>query len=267
MTSPDHREARILRAATELLLRLGYRRVTVEDVATRAGVGKGTVYLHWSSREALFRAVLEQEVRAAVGGLLGALRAQPDTWRPHRLAHAYFLQIVGRPLLAALALGDAELLGTLTPPEDGAGRSDHVIVGTAYFDRLRECGVLRADLEPAVVAFAFAAVLEGFLRARADAVPTGDDGHDGGTDGDPRADLLAVVVRNALETPAVLDPAEEAVVRDDVLRILATITDGDREERLSPGRRLRGPRAVRGRVPLGAQRPGHRRAHPAHQGP
>jgi AcrR family transcriptional regulator len=38
--------------ATELLLaRYGYRKMTVEDIAHEVGVGKGTIYLHFSSKE------------------------------------------------------------------------------------------------------------------------------------------------------------------------------------------------------------------------
>src|SRR5262249_5935990 len=51
------RAARILDAAADLLLRHGYRRVTIDDVAAGAGIGKGTVYLHWKAREQLFSAV------------------------------------------------------------------------------------------------------------------------------------------------------------------------------------------------------------------
>ena len=34
-------------AAADSLLRWGYPRVTVDDVAARAGVGTGTLHLHW----------------------------------------------------------------------------------------------------------------------------------------------------------------------------------------------------------------------------
>ncbi|MGW2198666.1 helix-turn-helix domain-containing protein, partial [Streptosporangium sp. NPDC001682] len=40
------RADRILDAAAELLVRLGYRKVTIDDIARLAGIGKGTVYLH-----------------------------------------------------------------------------------------------------------------------------------------------------------------------------------------------------------------------------
>ena len=42
------RADRILDTARELLLLWGYRRVTIDELARRAGVGKGTIYLHRS---------------------------------------------------------------------------------------------------------------------------------------------------------------------------------------------------------------------------
>jgi AcrR family transcriptional regulator len=44
------REA-ILDATERLLARYGYRKMTVEDIAREVGVGKGTLYLHFTSKE------------------------------------------------------------------------------------------------------------------------------------------------------------------------------------------------------------------------
>lgn len=43
----------ILRAARELLVEEGFTRLRLEHVAARAGVGKGTIYRRWPSKEAL----------------------------------------------------------------------------------------------------------------------------------------------------------------------------------------------------------------------
>lgn len=52
------RQAEILAAAVGVFAERGYRACEVQDVAWRAGVGKGTVYRFFPSKEALFLATL-----------------------------------------------------------------------------------------------------------------------------------------------------------------------------------------------------------------
>ena len=49
-------------AAVQVFGDLGYARAKLEDVAKRAGVSKGTVYLYFDSKDALFRAMVRQKV-------------------------------------------------------------------------------------------------------------------------------------------------------------------------------------------------------------
>ena len=49
-TREDIRDV-ILDAADRLLARYGYRKMTVEDLAQEVGIGKGTIYLHFPSKE------------------------------------------------------------------------------------------------------------------------------------------------------------------------------------------------------------------------
>src|SRR5438445_4786549 len=57
----QERAERILDAAAELILRWGYRKTTIDDIAKQAGVAKGTIYLHWKTREDLFLALMARE--------------------------------------------------------------------------------------------------------------------------------------------------------------------------------------------------------------
>ncbi len=107
------RAEHILDVAAELLGRLGYRRVTVDDVADAAGIGKGTIYLHWKTREALFVAVLLREFLGAMDTLIAGLSADPGNVALHRVTRAQFLQIRNRPLLCAVYVDDSEVLGKL----------------------------------------------------------------------------------------------------------------------------------------------------------
>ncbi|GAB4516617.1 MAG: hypothetical protein Tsb0020_35260 [Haliangiales bacterium] len=53
----DDKRAAILDAAVSLFSHYGYRRTSVEDVAKEAGIAKGTVYLYYRNKQALFGAV------------------------------------------------------------------------------------------------------------------------------------------------------------------------------------------------------------------
>ena len=78
------KRSQILRAATDVFSAREFHTVPVEDVATAAGVGKGTLYLSFPTKEQLFYAtilealdVLMAELETAVRGRTGeeALRA------------------------------------------------------------------------------------------------------------------------------------------------------------------------------------------------
>jgi AcrR family transcriptional regulator len=61
--SLEHRE-RILDAAERLLGRYGYRKMTVDDLAAEAGIGKGTVYLSFPSKEEVVLGTVDRIVDA-----------------------------------------------------------------------------------------------------------------------------------------------------------------------------------------------------------
>lgn len=70
------RRSAILRAATELLRRDPTASFSVEDIARRAGLAKGTVYLYFRSREDVLLAVHDAQMQEMFAAVEGAL-AQP----------------------------------------------------------------------------------------------------------------------------------------------------------------------------------------------
>jgi AcrR family transcriptional regulator len=58
----EARPAELLEAALDLFVEKGYAATRLEDVAARAGVSKGTLYLYYENKEALFKAVIQEGI-------------------------------------------------------------------------------------------------------------------------------------------------------------------------------------------------------------
>lgn len=56
------RPAELITAALELFVERGFAATKLDDIAARAGVSKGTLYLYFASKEQLFKAVIQQGV-------------------------------------------------------------------------------------------------------------------------------------------------------------------------------------------------------------
>ncbi len=63
---PEDRPSEILDAATSLFGEQGFTRTRLEDVAKRAGVSKGTLYLYFDSKETLFREMIRRNLVSVV---------------------------------------------------------------------------------------------------------------------------------------------------------------------------------------------------------
>ena len=205
--------------AADLLLRHGYRRVSIDDVAAGAGIGKGTVYLHWKTREQLFSAVFAREVLHAVDKLRQALRKDPRVCLLHNFASAYFLAIMDRPLLRGFLLDDPHLLGKLTNSADTARDDRHGVVAHDYLGLLAEHGLLRDDMRVEEIGYAYQATFEGFLRAE-DATSAGGQ--------QQRADLLARTIQRAFESELAIPEATLQDLAAATVALLGGLIDADR---------------------------------------
>ena len=73
------RHEAILAAAFEEFAANGYAETRLEDVAQRAGIAKGTIYLYFKNKELLFRAVLRSLIYHAFEELEGFVRTFPGS--------------------------------------------------------------------------------------------------------------------------------------------------------------------------------------------
>jgi AcrR family transcriptional regulator len=196
----QERAERILDVTAGLLLRHGYKRVTIDDVATGAGIGKGTIYLHWKTRETLFWAVLQRDAARLLEQILDQLAEDPGLALPSRLMRAIFVEVARRPLVRALLLSDAEVLGALASDTAVAAAQRELGGNQNYLELLRQQHLLRPDLTVAAAGVILGGVMRGFFADQdADvAVPLTE-----------QADLLADVLHRSLEIEG--EPPPDAV--------------------------------------------------------
>jgi AcrR family transcriptional regulator len=205
------RAQRILDAAAELVLRWGCKRVTIEEVAKHAGIGKGTVYLHFASRARLFASMLVRESLGLVDELTAAIARDATAVLPSEQARLTYLGVHRRPLLRAMSLRDHDVLGDLAhegalePLRDGKDELAHDL-----FALFRRHGLMRTDLDIPTQNHVAGAIQVGFYLHR----PVPGSGVAGP---EATAAALGYTLRATLEPPGPPDPAALAAVAPAVL--------------------------------------------------
>jgi AcrR family transcriptional regulator len=133
---------RILDAARAAFAEAGLD-VGVEEIARRAGVGKGTLYRRFPTKEALVRAIFE-DILDEVERFVAASEAEPDAWE----AFAGYLRASARMQASNQGFFDvvAQRLGAaaLTPEQ----RTRILSAAARPLRRAQEAGAVRDDLVP-----------------------------------------------------------------------------------------------------------------------
>jgi AcrR family transcriptional regulator len=150
----EARPAEITAAALEVFAEKGFAATRLEDIAARAGASKGTVYLYFDNKEALFKAAVETAMAPAVEA---AEALAGDTHRPavellREFVFGWWQMVGSTPLGAVPKLLVAES-GNF--PEIARWFHDSFISrGHRAMTRIIELGIARGEFrpQPAIVA-------------------------------------------------------------------------------------------------------------------
>ena len=157
------RPAQLLAAALDLFVEKGFAATRLDDVAARAGVSKGTVYLYFPSKDELFKAVIREGILPALaeGQTIVAQHSGDTASLLRQIAHAWWRLIGGTPLAGVPKLMISECRNF---PEVAQFYFDNVIVP---FRRLVgsviERGIGRGEFAPVEVESAIEAVFSPLL--------------------------------------------------------------------------------------------------------
>lgn len=194
--------SRILDATATLLVRWGYSKITMDDIAKQAGVAKATVYLRWKTREALFGALMKRERLECAQDIRQRTTTDPAGTTLRGLLKHSALALMQRPVLKAALLRDMEMLGKWAHHErSGVTYMERLVGFKTYLEVLREQQLVRVDLSLQAQVFMFSAIFMGFFLV-APLMPDEFTPSD-----EEMAELMAETVHRSLEPEHAASPA------------------------------------------------------------
>ena len=138
----------VIRSTLALLKQVGFHELTIESVASRARVGKATIYRWWPNKAELvvdaFVAAVEDELRfPAAGPVLESIHVQMRRWAP------IFRSPLGQIVATVIGAGqsDPEILAAFRAHWVEPRRAE----ARALLEQARKDGQIRPDLSPDMV--------------------------------------------------------------------------------------------------------------------
>src|SRR5512138_679474 len=98
---PTRRQQQILDAAAAVIIRLGYDKATMSDIAEEAGASRRTVYQYFKGKEELFEALLYRKYMQYAQTWLKHIEADTRGRTFGVYYRALFHAVNSRPLIAA----------------------------------------------------------------------------------------------------------------------------------------------------------------------
>ena len=144
----DARPQEILDAALAVFADKGYAAARMDDIAARARVSKGTIYLYFPSKEAVFKALVQEMLAPELARFAGLASA-------HRGKIAPLLAEILRSLGRFLASSDRVMLPKMVIAEAGnfpdlarIYREEIIARGLALFGGLIQAGIASGEFQP-----------------------------------------------------------------------------------------------------------------------
>lgn len=139
----ERNRRKVLVAARELFAERGL--VSLDEVAEHAGVGVGTVYRRFPSRDDLIDALYVEAMEKLVGIAKSALaRSETDPWGALEQFLTQYMQMHAEDRsLSSVVLTDAHGRGRLE-----VGKAQMAPIGREMMQRAKAAGVVRPDLAP-----------------------------------------------------------------------------------------------------------------------
>ena len=161
----DARPEELVAAALEVFVERGYEGTTLADVARRAGVTKGTIYLYFENKEALFKAVVRETIVPVIAQGEALARSFTGSARDllEQLVREYW-RLVGETALAGIP--KLMMAEAATFPELTRFYYDEVVArGHRLMAGVIERGIMSGEFRPVDVMLAAKLAMSPLMHA------------------------------------------------------------------------------------------------------
>lgn len=146
------REQRILDVAADLFIHYSYDKTTVDDIAREAGISKGTIYLHFQSKDDLFESLLIRETMTYHKKWLDLIEADPKGGTIGGMYKNVLYALSSTPFMAAMFKQDRRILGSYLRKPDNLFRKQDQSARYEFVKMMQDAGAMRQDINPKVTA-------------------------------------------------------------------------------------------------------------------
>ena len=149
---PDDRRRQILDAATALIIRQGYDKTSMSEIAQEAGISRGTVYLYFTNKDRLFEALIRHEITCYVEAWLQYVETNDAVASMGAIYRSVQHAVNSRPFMAAMMKRDRRVAGSYFRKPNTLFRSLEAISPWGnLLATLQEVGAVRQDIDPVVM--------------------------------------------------------------------------------------------------------------------
>ncbi len=157
--NPKH--DRILDAAIEVFAEKGFHNARISDIAKRAGVADGTIYLYFRNKDDVLLSIFEEKMGVLIAGVHTALDGIDDPMeRVRAFARYHFKQVEEHRALAEVLQIELRLSNKFLKEYRPEKLWEYLGIFATILREGQERGVIRAELNPFVMMWAFFGALD-----------------------------------------------------------------------------------------------------------
>lgn len=159
---------RILKAAEQLILTKGFANTTIDEIAAKADVSKGAVYLHYRTKDDIYFSIVARALGTMRDMFMKAAEGQASGLERFRaIGYSFYQYTIKFPQYSNIlyAADSPKLCDSLASEKSCQSLNDQI--GNLMIDSIRtgiQDGSIRSDVDPTTAAIIISSSLQGLLK-------------------------------------------------------------------------------------------------------